>query len=163
MTPDPRGTFYTEETRLLGRKQDADRTPFLTDLDRRMRVFDDMGVDAQVISPAPDQCYYSVPPEVAVKAARVLNEGIAEIARSRPDRIPAAMGIGAAAGRGRGGGGQLEYCMTTLGLKGVEIIAHVARQGTLGPNVRAFLGQGRSAGCRDVHSPEFVSAAAAVQ
>ena len=51
--PDPRAAFYTEETRALGRKQDADRTPYLTDLERRMKVFDDMGVDAQVISPAP--------------------------------------------------------------------------------------------------------------
>ena len=32
-TPDPRAAFYTEETRVLTRKQDEDRTPFLTDLE----------------------------------------------------------------------------------------------------------------------------------
>src|SRR6185312_2837315 len=91
-SPDPRAAFYTEETRVLGAKQDADRTPYLLDLDLRLRTFDEMGVDAQVITPAPGQCYYGVPPEIGIKAARTVNEGIAEIARSRPDRIPAAMG-----------------------------------------------------------------------
>ena len=57
LTPDPRAAHYTEETRILTRKQDEDRTPNLTDLDLRMRDFDAMGLDAQVITPAPGQCY----------------------------------------------------------------------------------------------------------
>ncbi len=68
-TPDPRAAVYTEETRILTRMQDEDRTPNLTDLALRMRDFDAMGVDAQVISPAPPQCYYDVPHEVGIKAA----------------------------------------------------------------------------------------------
>jgi len=123
--PDPRATFYTEETRLLGRKQDADRTPYLNDLDLRMRTFDDMGVDAQVITPAPGQCYYGVPPEIGIKAARVINEGIAEIARSRSDRIPAAMGSVPLQAGGEAAAAELEYCVKSLGLKGVEVLAHV--------------------------------------
>jgi len=125
LTPDPRAAFYSEETRLLGRKQDADRRPYLTDLDLRMRTFDEMGVDAQVISPAPVQCYYAVPPEIGIRAARAVNEGIAEIARSRPDRIPAAMGSVPLRAGGEAAADELDYCMTTLGLKGVEVLAHV--------------------------------------
>ena len=71
-----------------------------------MRTFDEMGVDAQVITPAPGQCYYGVPAEVGIKAARVVNEGIAEIARSRAGSHSGGDGFGAAAGRRRSGGGR---------------------------------------------------------
>jgi aminocarboxymuconate-semialdehyde decarboxylase len=125
LSADPRATFYTEETRVLGRKQTTDRTPYLIDLDLRMRTFDDMGVDAQVISPAPAQCYYHVPPDIGMKAARVVNEGIAEIARSAADRIPTAMGSVALQAGGEAAADELEYCVRTLGLKGVEVLAHV--------------------------------------
>ena len=138
LTPDPRAEFYSEETRILGRKQDADRTPFLTDLERRMRTFDEMGVDAQVITPAPNQCYYGVPREIGLKAARVVNEGIAEIARSRPDRIPAAMGSVPLQAGGEAAADELEYCVTTLGLKGVEVLAHVRDKELSDPTFEPF-------------------------
>lgn len=63
MASDPSSGVYTEETRILTQMQDKDRTPNLTDLDLPMRDFDAMGIDAQVISPALGQCYYTVPPE----------------------------------------------------------------------------------------------------
>ncbi len=125
LTPDPRASTYTEETRILSRRQDEDRTPNLTNLDLRMRDFASMGLDAQVISPAPPQCYYSVPPEIGTQAARLINEGVAAIAARMPDRIPAAMGSVALQAGGAAAAEELEYCMTTLGLKGVEVLAHV--------------------------------------
>src|ERR1700744_1861504 len=94
LQPDPRTGLYSEETRILARKQDEDRMPNLTDLALRMRDFDAMGVDAQVMSPAPPQCYYAVPPEIGIKAARLVNEGVAAIAAKQRDRIPPAMGWG---------------------------------------------------------------------
>jgi aminocarboxymuconate-semialdehyde decarboxylase len=138
LSPDPRAAFYTEETRVLGRKQDADRTPYLTDLDRRFRLFDEMGVDAQVISPAPNQCYYNVPTKVGIQAARAVNEGIAEIARSRSDRIPAAMGSVPLQAGGEAAADELEYCMTSLGLKGVEVLAHVGDKELSDPSFEPF-------------------------
>ena len=39
LAPDPRAALYAEETRILGRMQDADRTPNLVDLDLRMSLF----------------------------------------------------------------------------------------------------------------------------
>ena len=136
--PDPRATFYTEETRVLGRKQDADRTPYLKDLELRLRTFDDMGVDAQVITPAPGQCYYSVPAEVGIKAARVINEGMAEIAHSCPDRIPAAMGSVPLQAGGEAAASELEYCVKSLGLKGVEVLAHVRDKELSDPTFEPF-------------------------
>jgi aminocarboxymuconate-semialdehyde decarboxylase len=124
-TPDPRAKVYTEETRTLTRMQDEDRTPNLVDLSLRMRDFDAMGVDAQVISPAPPQCYYGVPAEVGIKAARMVNDGVAEIAAKMPDRIPAAMGSVPLQAGGEAAANELEYAIKTLGFKGVEVLAHV--------------------------------------
>jgi aminocarboxymuconate-semialdehyde decarboxylase len=125
LTPDPLANVYSEETRLLNRRQAEDRTPNLLDLALRMRDFDAMGLDGQVISPAPGQCYYSVPPEVGITAARMVNEGVAAIAARMPKRIPAAMGSVPLQAGGEAAAAELEYAMATLGLKGVEVLAHV--------------------------------------
>ncbi len=122
---DPRAEFYTEETRILTRRQNEDRMPNLVNLDLRMRDFDAMGLDAQVISPAPPQCYYDVPPEVGIDAARAVNEGVAAIAAKLPDRIPAALGSVPLQAGGEVAAAELEHAMTVLGLKGVEVLTHV--------------------------------------
>jgi aminocarboxymuconate-semialdehyde decarboxylase len=124
-TPDPRVAVYAEETRILSRQQDDDRTLNLVDLALRMRDFDAMGVDAQVISPAPAQCYYDVPAEIGIEAARMVNEGVATIAARMPERIPAAIGSVPLQAGGEAAAVELEYAMKTLGLKGVEVLAHV--------------------------------------
>jgi aminocarboxymuconate-semialdehyde decarboxylase len=124
-TPDPRTAVYAEETRILSRQQDDDRTLNLVDLALRMRDFDAMGVDTQVISPAPAQCYYDVPAEIGIEAARMVNEGVATIAARMPERIPAAIGSVPLQAGGEAAAVELEYAMKTLGLKGVEVLAHV--------------------------------------
>jgi aminocarboxymuconate-semialdehyde decarboxylase len=138
LSPDPRAAFYSEETRLVGRKQDADTAPMLTRLDLRMAKFDEMGVDAQVISPAPPQCYYSVPAEIGIQAARAVNEGMAEIARSAAERIPAAMGSVPLQAGGEAAAAELEYAVKTLGLKGVEVLAHVRDKELSDPTFEPF-------------------------
>ena len=108
------------------------------DLDLRMRDFDAMGLDVQVISPAPGQCYYNVPADIGTKAARAINEGIAAIAASRSDRIPAAMGSVALQAGGKAAAAEVEYCVKTLGLKGVEILAHVGDKELSDPDFEPF-------------------------
>ena len=136
--PDSRAAFYTEETRVLGAKQDADRTPHLVDLDLRMGIFDSMGIDAQVITPAPGQCYYRVMGEIGIRATRAVNDGIAAIAASRPDRIPAAMGSVPLQAGGAAAAAELEYCVKTLGLKGAEVLAHVGDKELSDPDFEVF-------------------------
>lgn len=140
-TPDPRAGLYTEETRVLTRMQDADRTPNLTDLSLRMRDFDSMGLDAQVISPAPPQCYYNVPDDIGIQAARLVNDGVAAIAANRPDRIPAALGSVPLQAGGAAAAVELEYCIKTLGFKGVEVLAHVGDQELSDPSFEPFWAQ----------------------
>jgi aminocarboxymuconate-semialdehyde decarboxylase len=146
LTPDPRSSIYTEETRILTRKQDEDRTPNLIDLAMRMRDFDAMGVDAQVISPAPAQCYYSVSAEVGIKAARMVNDGIADIAAKAPRRIPAAMGSVPMQAGGEAAAEELDYAVKTLGFKGVEVLAHVGDLELSDPTFEPFWAKAEALG-----------------
>jgi aminocarboxymuconate-semialdehyde decarboxylase len=135
---DPRGKMLTEETQFLTRKQDSDRTPNLLDLGLRMRDFEQMGLDAQVISPAPGLCHYTVPPEIGVKVARLVNDGIAAIMADQKARIPAAMGSVPLGAGGKAAAEELDYCMTKLGLKGVEVLAHVGDKELSDPDFEPF-------------------------
>jgi aminocarboxymuconate-semialdehyde decarboxylase len=146
LTPDPRAALYTEDTRILTRMQDEDRTPNLVDLALRMRDFDAMGLDAQVISPAPPQCYYTVPPEVGIHAARLVNEGIAAIAALMPKRIPAAMGSVPLQAGGEAAAAELDHAMTRLGLKGVEVLAHVGDLELSDPSFEPFWAKAEALG-----------------
>jgi aminocarboxymuconate-semialdehyde decarboxylase len=143
---DPRGRMMTEETQILTRKQDQDRTPNLLDLDLRMRDFEAMGVDAQVISPAPPLCHYTVPPDVGMKVARMVNEGIAEIMQKDKRRIPAAMGSAPLGAGGAAAAEELEYAITKLGLKGVEILAHVGEKELSDPDFEPFWAKAEALG-----------------
>ena len=146
LQPDPRAKMLTEETQFLTRKQDSDRTPNLTDLALRMRDFESMGLDAQVISPAPPQCFYNVPGPIGVEAARAVNNGIAEIAAQDKKRIPAAMGSVPLGSGGNAAAEELERAMTTLGLKGVEILAHVGDKELSDPDFAPFWAKAEALG-----------------
>ena len=146
LQPDPRAAAYAEETRILTRKQDEDRTPNLTDMPLRLRDFDAMGIDAQVISPAPPQCYYSIPPDVAVEAARMVNEGIAAIVSSNRGRIPAGMGSVPLQAGGDVAAAELEYAMTRLDLKGCEVLAHVGERELSDPDFEPFWAKAEALG-----------------
>jgi aminocarboxymuconate-semialdehyde decarboxylase len=69
------------------------------------------------------QCYYNVPPEIALKAARMINDGLAEFASRRPDRfvpfgtVPLPDADAAAA--------ELERCVRQMGFKGAQILTNV--------------------------------------
>src|SRR5262245_52307671 len=61
--------FADAATQALNRKQEADIAA-RGGLDRRLADLDAMGLDMQIIKPPPPQCYYAVPLEIAVEAAR---------------------------------------------------------------------------------------------
>ena len=46
-----------------------------------------MGIDIQMIAPPPLQCYYTVPLDIAVKAAQIVNDGIAAFCAGKADRL----------------------------------------------------------------------------
>ena len=84
---------------------------------------DEMGVDMQLICPAPPQIYYYLPLDVGVQAARALNDGIAEYVGKHKDRLVALGGVPMQ--DGNEAAKELERGMKQLGFKGVEILTNV--------------------------------------
>jgi aminocarboxymuconate-semialdehyde decarboxylase len=88
----------------------------LEGLDRR-------GLDAAAIGPSPGQFYYWADPELAEQVARVINDGIAALARAHPDRMfpmgSLPMQDGERAAR------ELERAVARLGMRAFEICTHI--------------------------------------
>src|SRR5215212_6981711 len=116
--------FQSPETQAVNAKQEGDLKTRITNLDERLADLDAMGLDRQLIMPPPPQCYYTVPLEIAVEAARIVNDGLAEYVTKRPDRFVA---IGTVPmPDGNEAAKELERCMRQLGFKGVQILTNVA-------------------------------------
>jgi aminocarboxymuconate-semialdehyde decarboxylase len=103
-----------------------------------------MGIDIQVVAPAPGQCYYTVDPKIAETAHRLANDGVAEYCARKPDRF---VGLGVVtlqqpelAVR------ELEYVMGSLKLKGVEILTNVDGQELSDPKFRPFFARAEQLG-----------------
>ncbi|GAC1347183.1 MAG: amidohydrolase family protein [Acetobacteraceae bacterium] len=120
----PLAHFATPGTKALNQKQDRDRRANMLDLDVRLADLDAAGIDLQVIMPPPPQCTYTIPLDLAVKAGRIVNKGLADFAAKKPERftalgtVPMQDGETAAA--------ELERGMKEHGLKGVQVLTNVA-------------------------------------
>jgi aminocarboxymuconate-semialdehyde decarboxylase len=116
---EPSVTFANAMTREVNVKQIRDRMSKLTTIETRLKDMDRMGIDMQAVSPAPNQCYYWTEPELGVELSRMVNDRLAEIVATWPDRF-VALGtvplqqIDLAVA-------ELERCVKKLGLRGVEI------------------------------------------
>src|SRR5215813_15450307 len=118
----PLARFTNAETRALSQKQEADVVA-RHGLEKRLADLDAMGVDMQVVKPSPPQCYYVVPLDIAVRAAQVVNDGIAEFVAQKPDRL---IGFGSVPMPDASEAAkELERCVTKLGFKGVQILTNV--------------------------------------
>jgi len=83
-----------------------------------------MGIDMQMIAPPPLQCYYTVPLDIAVKAAQIVNDGIAAYCAKHADRLK---GFGSVPMLdGHEAAKELERCVGKLGFTGVEVLTNVA-------------------------------------
>ena len=95
-----------------------------TSPEQRIADMDLMGIDIQAISPAPRQTYYGADPELGLAVSRVQNDEIAAIVAKYPDRftglgtIPLQSPEHAIA--------ELERLHRSLGMRGIEILTHVA-------------------------------------
>ncbi|MBI3436698.1 MAG: amidohydrolase [Proteobacteria bacterium] len=123
LTTIPLAHFATPETKAINARQDEERRSRMTQYDERLADMDGMGIDMQLVMPPPPQCYYSLPPDIAVPATQMVNDGVAEYVAKQPDRFVALgstpLSCGAEAVK------ELERCMTTLKFKGVQILTNV--------------------------------------
>ena len=120
--------------------------------DERFADLDAMGIDMQLIMPPPPQCYYTVPLDIAVKAARMVNDGIAEYRRASTRPLRRARHR-AAAGRQRGGQGT-RALHEDAQLQGRRDSHQRRRQGTVRSRLRAVLEEGRGARRAGRHPPQ---------
>src|SRR5437868_3703284 len=151
----PLAHFATENVKALNAKQEADRRTRMTGiengLDERLKDMDEMGLDMQLVMPPPPQCYFTVPVEIAVKATRVLNDGIAEYVARKPDRfvalgtVPLQDGNEAAT--------ELNRSMQQLGFKGCQILTNVAGKELSDPAFAPFWAEAEALGALVVIHP----------
>jgi aminocarboxymuconate-semialdehyde decarboxylase len=119
----PLAHFATPETKALSAKQEAD-IGGRAGVEMRLADLDAMGIDIQLVAPPPLQCYYTVPLDIAVKAAQIVNDGVAAFCAQKPERlkpfcsVPMPDADEAAS--------ELERCVKKLGFAGVEILTNVA-------------------------------------
>jgi aminocarboxymuconate-semialdehyde decarboxylase len=126
----------TPETRALNQKQEEDIRERITQHDRRLTELDAMGIDLQLVMPPPPQCYYTVPVEIAVEAARIVNDGIAEFVGKKRDRFA---GLGSVPmPDGNEAAKELERCVGKLGLKGAQILTNIAGRELSDPAFEPF-------------------------
>jgi aminocarboxymuconate-semialdehyde decarboxylase len=159
MAPDamPLVAFADAPTRALNQKQEADIVARAS-LEQRLADLDAMGLDMQVVKPPPPQCYYAVPLDVAVEAARMVNDGIAEFVARKPDRfkgfgtVPMLDGNEAAK--------ELERCVTALGFRGVQILTNINGQELSNPAFAPFWKRAEELGVLVVIHPNGFTQAA---
>jgi aminocarboxymuconate-semialdehyde decarboxylase len=116
---DPQVQFANALTREVNVKQIRDRGPKLTDIETRLKDMDRMGIDVQAVSPAPNQTYYWADPELGTQLARAINDRLAEIVATWPERF-VALGTVPLQHAERAVD-ELTRCVKELGLRGVEI------------------------------------------
>ena len=116
---EPSIQFANQLTRDVNAKQMQDRAAKLSTIEVRLKDMDKMGIDVQAVSPAPNQTYYWTEAGLGLELARGVNDRLAEIVATWPDRfvalgtVPLQNADLAVA--------ELERCVRGLGLRGVEI------------------------------------------
>ena len=74
----PLAYFADDVTKDINAQQEKDVAEVMTTIDKRLFHLDSMGIDIQVVAPAPGQCYYSIDPKIAEAAHRLANDGVVE-------------------------------------------------------------------------------------
>lgn len=104
--------------------------------EERLADMDSLGVDVHVVSPYVGFYNYALPAEVARATAQAINDEIADMARTRPERFA---GLGTLPMQDpKAAIAELERCVVKLGLKGAEINDHINGRTLEEPEFRPF-------------------------
>jgi len=102
----------------------------------RLAEMDRMGIDIQAISTSPSHYYYRIEPDLCRKTSRVINERLAQIVASHPDRFVA---LGTVPMQDTELAVQeLEFCMKKLGFRGLELGTNVGKVELADPRYEKF-------------------------
>lgn len=107
----------------INKEQAPTLKPRLGSAEAKLADMDRMGVDLQILSPAPPQYYYWAEPDLGLASARLINDTIAATVEAHPDRFA---GLGTVpmqqpelAVR------EMRRAVKELGLRGIEISTNV--------------------------------------
>jgi aminocarboxymuconate-semialdehyde decarboxylase len=132
------------ETRAVQALQSRDRAVNLTDQALRLREMAVMGLDRQLVSPAPNQCYFTLGAKEGGEAIRIVNDGVKAWVDRAPDNFS---GLGTVPLQDpAAAAGELERCVTKLGLKGVEILTNVQGREISDPALEPFWARAEALG-----------------
>lgn len=135
-TKEPFFRFATAETLRINQQLFASLRPKLTDPQERLKDMDRMGIAIQAISPGPNQFYYWTDGELGARLARMQNDRVAEIVRSRPDRF---VGMGTLPLQDiEKAVLELDRVVKELGFRAVEISSNVAGMDFDAPRFEPF-------------------------
>ena len=140
----PLAHFSDAATKAINAGQEKHIREVMTTIDRRLSDLDRMGIDIQVVAPAPGQCYYYVDSKIAESAHRITNDGVAEFCMRKPDRF---LGLGGVTLQEPDLAVQeLDYVMSELRLKGVQILTNVDGRELSDPLYRPFFARAEQLG-----------------
>jgi len=113
----------SEETRAFQRQHTQDIMPMATDVGIRLSHMDAAGVDIQAVSTGPGHYCYWAEPELGRDVAQTVNNSLAELVASNPDRF---VGLGTVPLQNpEMAVVELNRCVNDLGMRGVEISTDV--------------------------------------
>lgn len=127
----------------------------------KLAAMDRKGLDLSVVSTAPPMFYYWAPAELAAKAARLVNDGIAEFVAAAPDRLRGMASVPmqhpelAVA--------ELERAVNELGFKAVEIGTTIEGVQLADPRFRPFLRRARELDVLVFIHPYYVGSKAGLE
>lgn len=134
--PEPAQRFASAESRQVSQTMLARTRDKITGVRERLAAMDAAGVDIQVVSPAPGHYCYWAEDEFARDNARRVNDRLAHLAQSHPDRLMAfgTVPLQAPALAVE----ELRRCVRELGMRGVEISSNVNGQELADPKFLPF-------------------------
>ena len=115
--------FASAHTSEVNRAQLEGIYPQLTSVERRLADMDAAGIDIQLISPSPFHYCYWAEPDLGRQVAQTVNDGIAEMVATTPDRFVALGTVPAQAPELAVA--EMERCVGELGFKGIELNPNV--------------------------------------
>jgi hypothetical protein len=131
---DPTTVFANTLTRETNVKQMATRAPKLAGVTERLKDMDKMGVDIQAVCPAPYHFLYWTDRDMGAALTREVNDGIAKVVADTPDRF---VGMGSVPLQDADlAVKELEYCVKTLGFRGIEICTSVNGKNLTDPDLK---------------------------
>ena len=140
----PRHQFANEHTKEVNREQARRTRVQFTSVEKRLEDMDRMGIDIQAITPSPAQTFYSVPADLGIATARVINDNLAEICGKHPDRF---VGLGTVPFQAPElAVAELERLHKSLGLRGIEIATNVAGADLSEPRFRPIFARAEELG-----------------